>query len=212
MMSLALAPMHVLAGTLANITIDGSFADWAGVPIANSDPTDSSAIDIADVQIANDAANLYLRITYHTPVNPNTGPSLYLAFDTDNNVASGFNIYSLGTVGSEAGFQSDFPFDQRTGFNVGGLSAGATISPIDFGNPANVVSSQEYSIPRNLTFVNGGQTVFGNSFTLMLWTDSSVAADVTGGMGYEFAAVPEPTMLAGLGAVGLLSLRRRKVR
>ena len=209
LVSLVALGTQARAGTLADITIDGSFADWAGVPVLTTDAADSTAIDIADVQIANDASNLYLRVTYHTAVNPNAAGngSIYLAFDTDNNLATGFNVYGMNVVGSEAGFSNDFPFDQRTGFNVGGLSAGASIAPFSFGVAANTTTSQEYSIPRNLAFSTDNQPVFGNSFTLMLWTDSSTSIDVTGGIGYTFA-VPEPASLAVLGLMAL-AMRRR---
>ena len=91
LISLAIGAARSDAGTFANIAIDGTFTDWSGVPVLLSDPSDSTKIDIANVQIANDAANLYLRVTYHTAVNPNTGPSLFLAFDADNNTATAPN-------------------------------------------------------------------------------------------------------------------------
>ncbi len=178
------------AGTFTTITVDGDMSDWASVPILVTDASaDGNPIDIGTVQMANDLDNLYIRLSYITPVNPNVGPSIFLALDTDSSVATGFNIYGLSTVGSEAGFQNDFPFDQRTGFNVGSLSAAATISPIDFGNPAATVSSQEYAIPRNIAYVNTPGPVFANpGFNLMFWTDSSLAADVTSAVPYLFAS------------------------
>jgi hypothetical protein len=186
--AVSVAGLSSRGGTFTTITVDGSFTDWAGVPVLTSDAAgDGNPIDIADVQIANDADNLYLRVNYHTPVNPNVGPSIYLAFDTDRNVATGFNVYGLSVVGSEAAFQNDFPFEQRTGFNSGSLTAAATISPVDFGDPGNVFSSQEYSIPRNVAYSSDSVPVFGTGFNLMLWTDSGIAADTTIGISYDFA-------------------------
>jgi hypothetical protein len=172
------------AGTYANITIDGSYSDWATVPVAVTDPVgDGDPIDFGAIQIANDANNIYLHVHYNTAVNPNAGPSTFLAFDTDNNVNTGFDIYGLHTVGSEAGYQNDFPFDQRGGFNSGGISGAALISPY-----ATSTTDQEYAIPRNATYTSDGQPVFANnSFTLMLWTDSGVVADTTAGIPYSFA-------------------------
>lgn len=212
LIGLAVGSSQSRAGTLATISVDGSFSDWAGVPVLLSDAADSASIDFADVQIANDASNLYLRLTYHSAVNPNAAGSgsLYLSFDIDNSVATGFNIYGLNTVGSEAAFSNDFPFDQRTGFNVGALSAAAAIAPFAFGNPAATTTSQEYSIPRSLSFVNGGQNVFGSSFTLMLWTDST-SIDTTAGIPYTFAAVPEPTSGGALSILLMAIARRRSL-
>ena len=114
--TLGLLGASARAGTFKTIAIDGDFTDWAGVPVLASDPTgDGAPIDYGDVQIANDANNLYLRVTYRTAVNPNVSPSSFLSFDTDNNVATGFNIYGDNIVGAEASFQNDFGFEQRTG-------------------------------------------------------------------------------------------------
>ncbi len=192
-------------GTFKTISVlDNDFSDWDDVPVVWTDPSgDGDPIDVATVQIANDDTHLYLRLTYHTAVNPNAWPSMMLAFDTDNNAATGFDIFGLGVVGSDAGFSNDFPFDQRTGFNVGGISAGAAISPY-----FTVTTSQEYAIARNITYVNDGATVFGESFTLMFWVDGATVSDTSGAISYVFA-VPEPTALAGLGLGTLLLLRRR---
>jgi len=201
------------AGTYANITIDGNTADWAGVPVAYTDATgDASPIDIATIQLANDNNNLYIRLTYGTAVNPNSGSGVFLAFDTDNNPATGYDIYGLGLVGAEAGWQNDFPFEQATGvFNTGGgiTGGGAAISPY-----FTTTTEQEYAISRSATFTTSGLPVFsGNSFTLLVYTVDGTA-DVAGPVPYTFAAVPEPTSLAlvGLGllmAVGMLRSRRK---
>ena len=193
--SAAAAP-SALAGTFRTITIDGGYTDWTGVPVATTDPTgDGNPIDYGQVQIANDDSFIYLHVSYATPVNPNAGPSTFLAFDTDNNVGTGFNIYGLNVVGSEAGYQNDFPFDQRGGFNSGGINGAASISPY-----FATTTDQEYAIPRNATYANDNALVFGNtSFTLMLWTDSGVAADTTVGLPYTFATNSPTWILNGSG-------------
>src|SRR4051812_34642316 len=67
------------AGTYANITLDGSYSDWATVPVAVTDPTgDGNPVDFGAIQIANDANNIYLHVHYNTAVNPNAGPSVFL--------------------------------------------------------------------------------------------------------------------------------------
>ena len=112
---------NVSAGTYANISIDGNFSDWQGVPVVATAPAGTSGtnLDLASLSIANDESNIYLLVTYNAPVNPNAGPSVFLAFDTDNHPATGFNVYSLGLVGSEAAWQNDFPFAQSNGvFNA----------------------------------------------------------------------------------------------
>jgi hypothetical protein len=203
---------HVSAGTYANITIDGNTADWAGVPVAYTDATgDASPIDIATIQLANDNNNLYLRLTYGTAVNPNSGSGVFLAVDNDNNPATGFDVYGLGLVGAEAGWQNDFPFAQSNGvFNTGGgITGGAgAISPY-----YTTTTEQEYAISRSATFTASGLPVFpGSSFTLLVYTVDGTA-DVAGPVPYTFAAVPEPASvtLVGLGllmVVGMVRGRR----
>ena len=199
------------AGTYANITIDGSFSDWSSVPVAYTDASgDGSPTDLATIQIANDANNLYLRLTYYTAVNPQAGSGVFLAIDNDNNPATGFDVFGLGLVGAEAGWQNDFPFAQSNGvFNTGGglTGAAALISPY-----FTVTTEQEYSISRSATFTATGTPVFpGDTFTLLEYTVDGTA-DVAGPVQYTFAAVPEPTslQLAGIGAMVVLGLARRR--
>lgn len=203
------------AGNYANIVIDDLYSDWAGIPLADSDPADTpGGIDIADVQVANDDTYIYLHITYHTPNSFNT----YYSFDTDNNVATGFNIYGLNLVGSEAAWVNDFDFDQRAGFNIGTLKDGS-------GNPepaagAALLSSfvnsseREVAIRRDTTFdpfVGPGAVFPGNTFTMLVWTDQG---DVSHAISYTLA-VPEPNVFAlgMLGVTGLATVfRRRTIR
>lgn len=192
-------------GMYKTIGIDGNFDDWNDVPVLYSGTSGTgSPIDLAHVQIANDDNDLYIRITYHTAVNPNASPSVYLSFDTDNDTTTGYDIYGLHAVGAEASFVNDFGFDQRTGWNVGDLSASAGISPY-----STVTTSQEYRITRALTYASDSAPVFDNdSFTLLVWTDGD-PADATAAIPYSFAVVPEPTSLSVL-ALGAIALMRRR--
>ena len=107
------------AGTFKTITIDSDYADWLGVPVLDADPADASnGPDIGDTQMANDNDNLYFRNTFHNSVSIST----YIAMDVDQNLSTGYDIFGLGLIGSEAGWQNDFAFEQATGvFNSGGL-------------------------------------------------------------------------------------------
>ena len=53
----------VFAGTYATISIDGSFADWADVPVVASDPADAAGVDYADIKVANDDSTIYVYTT-----------------------------------------------------------------------------------------------------------------------------------------------------
>ncbi len=174
------------AGTYAHITVDGNFSDWAGVPVlATLAPgTSGTNLDLATLAIANDSSNLYLRITYQTPVNPNAGPSVFVAVDNDSNPATGFDVYGLGLLGSEVAWQNDFPFAQSNGvFNSGSISGGnAVIAPY-----YSVTTTQEYAISRSATFATNGQTIFpNNSFKLLVYADPTLNSDLLGPVSYTF--------------------------
>lgn len=213
----ATAAVSSQAGTFATITPDGDISDWAGISSSYTGPT-GGTVDINQVFIANDADYLYIRVQFTSEINPNSAlvggaNNLFLAIDTDNNLATGFNIFGTNQVGSDVGWQNDFPFDQRAGFNSGGVNNGAAgIAPF-----ASSTFEQEYRISLSATFMNDNANVFpalGNTIRILFWSDSG-ATMATPGMSYTLAtaAIPEPSTcaaLAGLGVLGLAVLRRRR--
>lgn len=164
-------------GTYANITIDGSYGDWAAVPVLDDDSGDNSGgPDIGITKIANDDNYLYIYNSF-----PNSlSIGVFTSIDVDNNAATGFNIFGLGLVGAEAGWQNDFPFASSTGvFNNGqGMSGdffGSGAANLDKFNNS---SERELAISLDILFNQSGQKVFANStFTLMFWTDQGLGAD-----------------------------------
>ena len=180
---------NVSAGTYASITINGTnFSDWAAVPVlaTATNGTSGTNLDLATLSIANDESNIYLLITYNQPVNPNAGPSVYLAFDTDNNPNTGFNSYGIGLIGSEVGWENDTPFVQSNGvFNTGGTLTGGTAAIAPY---YSVTTTQEYAISRFATYSATGQPVFSNNtFTLMVYADPTPNLDLLGPVQYTFA-------------------------
>jgi hypothetical protein len=164
------------------------FNDWAssGIPIATTDPADNTGfIDINEIQIANDDQFIYLRISYHNNSSVNT----YLAFDTDQDLATGFNVFGLGLVGSDLGYQNDFPFEQEAGvFNTGHPLTASTALIFPFWNIDG--PQKEYAIPRNAEFTNPLEPAFtGNSFDLLVYSDSGLA-DVSEVLSYTLAEGP----------------------
>jgi hypothetical protein len=215
------------AGYFTTITIDDLYADWSGVPVVNADGGDNfGGPDIGDTQIANDGQYLYIRNTF-----PNSLVlSTYIAIDVDQNPATGFNVFNLGTMGSEAGWQNDFGFSQATGvFNSGPLigdffgGGHALLAP--FGNFA----SRELAISL-ANANNGGQPTFPDAtISLLIYADTGTGADglpagfpgdsglngdVTAVIHYTLAApasVPEPAglILLATAGIGCWLFRRR---
>jgi len=205
----SLSPAY--AGTFRTIAIDNDYSDWVGVPVLDSDGGDNTGgPDIGDTQIANDENNLYIRNTFPN----NDSMQTYIALDIDSNPATGYDIFGLGLVGSEAGWQNDFAFRQSTGvFNSGGLSGDyfggghALLTPF-----ADATTTRELAISLHSLFASDNSPVFPDgSFSLMIWTDSGF--DVSARIDYTLAtAVPEGTTmaLASLAPVVLLCVRRRR--
>lgn len=194
-------------GYYTNIVIDGAFDDWDGVPIVATDPAgdDGGGPDLATLQIANDESNVYLRIVYHASVNPNAGPSVFLAVDNDVDTGSGFDVFGLGLVGSEAGWQNDFPFQQTNGnFNSGAISNGsAAIAPY-----FTLTTNQEYSISRSAIFESDGSPVFpSDTFRILVYTDFTPANEVMGPVTYTFSPRVEAAVFDQIGLTNVVALR-----
>jgi hypothetical protein len=202
----------VYAGTFATITIDDDYSDWAGIPVLDSDGGDNAGgPDIGDTQIANDDDYLYIRNTFPNSLSLST----YIALDVDNNPATGYDIFSLGLVGSEAGWQNDFAFSQSTGvFNSGSLSGDFFGGGHALLSPFADAPSRELAISLDALFASDNSPVFpDDTITLMLWTDGG-SGDVSAVINYTLAVVPECTslVLMSLAAIGLAWQRRRPFR
>ncbi|MEQ9453453.1 MAG: PEP-CTERM sorting domain-containing protein [Phycisphaeraceae bacterium] len=203
---LSLAPL-AMAGTFKTITIDGDYSDWADVPVLDSDAADNvGSVDIADIQIANDNDFLYIRYTHHTAQSLGT----FIALDVDSNVGTGFDVFGLGLIGSEAGWQNDFPFTQGTanfnnGFGMSGDFFGSGAALLDDFSDG---SSSELAISLDITFNEDGSPVFADdTFTILLWTDL-LNGDVNAPVTYTLA-VPEPAS-AAMALVGLAAVAGRR--
>ena len=62
-----------IAGTYKQITVDGNFADWAGVPVAyTQDPDTTLSIAYTNIYLANDENYLYIRFAISTSDDPFT--------------------------------------------------------------------------------------------------------------------------------------------
>lgn len=215
----SLAALLVVAVTSATasayyktITIDGSFGDWADVPVVDSDPQDNPGFaDIGDIKVANDDHYLYIYYSSYDSL----ALSTFVTIDYDSNPATGYDIFGLGLVGVEAGWQNDYPFQLQAGvFNNGlGFAAGdffgigaALLAPYgDF-------PEHELAIPLSLKFSYGGffpdAPVFDDAnFDLLLWTDAG-AGDVSAKISYTLST-PEPTT-AVLALLGVLSAAARR--
>ena len=108
--------------TYKHITIDGSFDDWTGVPLAyTATAGPANAIQYENVYVANDENNLYIRFTLYSPradAFANSYDNLFI--DADNNTATG---YPVGGIGSEMLVQWGGGYQEKNGgFNEGAVN------------------------------------------------------------------------------------------
>lgn len=180
------------AGTYKHITIDGSFDDWAGVPVAyTQDPDTTLSIAYTNVYVANDENYLYIRFAISTSADPFQSTE-NMFFDTDADTATGYP--AGGYVGSEMVIQGETGYDERDGaFNDTGLVNGLGWQAA----PTPPAMEFEVRIARNATFAFDGAPVFTNqNIGLILESEDSLyvahewVPPMVGGLLYTFAEPP----------------------
>ena len=198
----ALAQVAV-PSTFKHITVDGSFGDWTGVPLAyTAVQGPSNAIQYENVYIANDQTNLYIRFTLYTAradAFANSYDNLFI--DTDDNTATGF---SVGGIGSDMLVQWGGGYEETNGaFNAGGINGlGWALG----GSPDN--TDFELAISLGATYASDSLPVFTNSTMAILLEgdDSSYINEEfvpsSGGFVYALASAPTP-LTANLALVTL---------
>src|SRR5213593_3640723 len=144
----------VHAGTYKHITVDGDLSDWAGVPVANTQPPDTTqSIAYTNIYVANDENYLYIRFAISTSDDPFTSRQ-NIFIDADNNTATGFG--AGGYVGSEMLIQGGAGYQQKNG----GFNEGA-INGLDWAiEPGGVGTDFEFRIARGATYASDDLPVF----------------------------------------------------
>jgi hypothetical protein len=181
------------AGTYKHITIDGSLADWAGVPVAyaRTAPDPTTSVGYKDIYVANDEEYLYIRFSLVASGDPFTSHE-NIFIDADNNPSTGFGAGG-GRVQSEMLIQSGAGYQEKNGgFNEGGINGLGWAS-----GPAAPASEFEVRISRAATYASDGEPVFTSETIAFLleaedssWTPVEFAPSDPGGLSYTFAAPP----------------------
>ncbi|HKS37739.1 MAG TPA: hypothetical protein VJW76_11155 [Verrucomicrobiae bacterium] len=190
----------------SSIVIDGSFDDWASVPLAFSDPQDSTdSLDYKDAYVTNDDDYIYLRVTLWAPGDlADFHNNLFI--DADNDVATG---YSFSGIGSDLLIQSGGGYEQRPGvFNNG------TASALDWlMAPEGASTAVEFRFSRRAIYDSNGASVFTtNMIAFALEAENAgfatreIAPD-SGGHVYTFAGPAQlGPLTVGLNAQGQVAI------
>jgi len=188
---ISIAAAH--ASTFKHITIDGSFADWAGIAPLYEDPSDTTqGTDLKAVYVAHDEQYLYVRFTLYAPGDPFTSRN-NVFIDADNDSSTGFNAAGR-LIGSEMLIQSGTGYQEKNGaFNEGAINNLGWAAA-----PAGSASDFEFRISRNAQFASDSTPVFsGDTLAILLEAESAQFATVdtapdTEGLAYTFTPPPSP--------------------
>ena len=179
--------------TYKNITIDGSFSDWAGVPLANNRTQITNAvIQFQNIYVANDQNYLYIRFSLYTNANPFTSMVNYF-FDADTNFNTGAHEHGIG---SDLLVQSGVGYQEYTGvFNAGSATNLNWLSA-----PAAPTNQYEIRISRSVLGTNGLPMFVSNTISLYLESGEggtignewfpNLSGTTPGGLVYTFATPP----------------------
>ena len=168
--------------TYKQITVDGSFADWDGVPWAYQGTADGNPVNYIQVQFANDTNRLYGHVKLASPYALFSDYYSHLFFDTDLNTQTGYPVTGA-LFGSEMMIETGSGYDQRNGsFNAGAVSGlGWAVAPS--------VSAAEFEFQMSLSALYADQSrVFGsNPIRVLLQDNRGPETAVATGIEYEIS-------------------------
>lgn len=178
--------------TYKHITIDGSFNDWTGIPVAYTAAVGpSGAIQYQNIYVANDKSNIYVRVTlYSARTNAFANSYDNIFIDADNNPSTGYHVSGVTGFGSSMLIQSGSGHQEKNGgFNEGAIaSLGWTIaSSADKKN-------FEFAISGGASYVSDGTAVFNNDVISLMFEGDDTShnnvedAPPSGGLTYGFAS------------------------
>jgi hypothetical protein len=182
-------------GTYRQITIDGSFSDWTGVPWACQGGMDTNPVNFADVQFANDTNYLYGHIILFSPSAPFSDYDTHLFVDTDDNSQTGYQVTGA-LFGSEMMIESGFGYDERNGtFNAGNVSGlGWAIAPGGLG------TEFEFRVSLASLYPDGTKVFGANAMRLLMQDDRGPELAVATGIPYILAARGGPLFISRAGS------------
>lgn len=173
------------------IQIDGDYSDWTPESRAGTDPTgDSGAsdIDFTELYLANDGDWLYLRFDTTIEIQGDEQQNIVVAFDTDQNPATGSPIGGPGGAGGPGSIGAELIW--RLGNRSGTFYTGTTSLPIshaDIGlvlGPTVSDTQLEFCLDRTVQLF--AQDLFPQASFDVLVRDNT-GGDILGPVTYTFS-------------------------
>jgi len=178
--------------SLAPITLDGDFDDWAALSPVHDDSGDNGGtVDFGRVWVANDQDYLFIRFEIEGEVQSDEQQNMRLYLDTDMNSGTGISLNGIG-----ADLMWEF------GWREGTFRSSTTVEHADVGLMMGpTVSNTEFEVAfRRNAFPDGSNALFpGPNLRFVLRDmDSGDLAPNSGSISYAFTSGTLPVPSLGL--------------
>lgn len=181
------------AGCLAQalpIVLDGQFSDWELATTHNDPANDATGLDLLQLQLANDANHLFLKITAAQEFELTDNSKLVIAIDTDNNPLTGNQENGLGVE------LYLFPGVREAVFYGGGFPTFPLLSESGWIHLPTVSNERfEIALRRNAMPDGTNALLPGPSIALAMWVEGTNAdhlPNVGNSITYTFDSTPLP--------------------
>jgi exonuclease III len=178
----------MVSGSFAQqIYLDDDFRDWETIPALHTDKSGDggvSGIDFHVLKMSNSDEYLYLYLEVSKFINIQASNSITIYVDTDNQSATGLNIYGIGA-------DLSFNFGSRGGFYYSGSSTqsvrhaaiGLVTSPTVTSDRFEIAIKRKFNVSGTETFLqNRIKIVFSNETV-----EGDRLPDTNGGIEYLFS-------------------------
>ncbi len=152
-----------------DIVIDGSFDDWAGIPVTYTDRTGDAlggTVDFGVLKVASDRERVYLFFEVGAEMNLQNDNGIVLYSDVDNDPATGL---SVGGIGAEI----EWRFGERTGV-VRHTEPGFIVRQADVGlRQGPTVTSTAFEVSFDRRTVTEGELLMEDRTVAVLFQNES---------------------------------------
>ena len=164
----------IISGSFAQqIYLDDDFRDWETIPALHTDKSGDggvSGIDFRSLKMSNSDEYLYIYLEVSKFINIQSSNSITMFLDTDNQSATGWNIYGIGA-------ELSFNFGYREGGYYSGSSTVSVRHAAIGLVTAPTVTSDRFEIAIRRKFNVGGTETFLQNRIKIVFSNETVAGD-----------------------------------